>query len=755
VIAMMRLSAWSATSGRASQIPPLLLLGIFAVLAVSSMARMSVTGDEVTHLPAGYTYVTTGDFRLNMQHPPLMKVLAALPLLALDLKPATESRAFLRDREWRFGRDFLTDNRTPMRRIVFLARLPMVAVGLLAGAVLFLWASELWGYWPGIFVLFLYAFSPNFLAHSAVVHTDVGVSCFTLLTMYLLWKFTRTGRLRWALACGVGLGLALLAKYSGAVTALMVPATLAAWLVLGDEDGYGSVTGQQSPVTSHQSPITPLSLTWWDRIDLSRLPGLAAVGVLIALPAAALVAFGFGFPHGLSNYYRGFTLIHADANPYWQGFLWGQYADTGFWYYYVLGQVWKTPLPALLCFLFALFLVRPDESVSRLDWWFVLFPFAAFHAAAMWKHPSIGMRHVLPAFLFLFLAAGATARWVGRRGAGWKAALAALCLWQAIGTLRIYPYFIPYFNELAGGPGDGMLYLDDSNIEWGQEWYGLKQYLDAHRPATARILAFEPIGRRHYGITAEPIVLPDTVWPKPGVTYFVGASYLQRSSLFNEHPGVRFHWLERYRPVDQVGWSIYVYRFSVDPADRGDPSVFYIPRRRWYAQAIASLTGILSRSPGFAYASDTLADVYADRAAWRRDHGEEEAALLDDLRAVRSAPANARHRAAFRDDVTRLAASIAVDESLPAGRYYERAFEASDEKRGGEALLDLLRCQRRDPRHLGAHFNLGQTYARLGFLGLARAEWRRCLEIEPGYAPALQSLRAAEKVEAAARQRGR
>ena len=92
---MLRLSAWSATSGRASQIPPLLLLGIFAVLAVSSMARMSVTGDEVTHLPAGYTYVTTGDFRLNMQHPPLMKVLAALPLLALDLKPATESRAFL------------------------------------------------------------------------------------------------------------------------------------------------------------------------------------------------------------------------------------------------------------------------------------------------------------------------------------------------------------------------------------------------------------------------------------------------------------------------------------------------------------------------------------------------------------------------------------------------------------------------------------------------------------------------------------
>ena len=177
-----------------------------------------------------------------------------------------------------------------MRRIVFLARLPMVAVGLLAGAVLFLWASELWGYWPGIFVLFLYAFSPNFLAHSAVVHTDVGVSCFTLLTMYLLWKLTRTGRLRWALACGVGLGLALLAKYSGAVTALMVPATLGAWLVLGDEYGYdhghGAATAPPRPVTGHRSPLTAHRSPVTDRSPVSPCPRRGGIGSICrACPA--------------------------------------------------------------------------------------------------------------------------------------------------------------------------------------------------------------------------------------------------------------------------------------------------------------------------------------------------------------------------------------------------------------------------------------------------------------------------------------
>jgi hypothetical protein len=176
------------------------------------MSHHSITGDEVTHLPAGYTYLKTGEFRLNLQHPPLIKALAGLPLLSLDLKPVEEGVGWNKSREWVFGRDFLTHNRTPLRRIVFAGRLPMIAIGVFLGAILFAWARELWGPWAGAFVLFLYAFCPNFLAHTQIVHTDVGVSAFSLLTVYLLWKLARTGHWRYALGCGIALGLALLAK---------------------------------------------------------------------------------------------------------------------------------------------------------------------------------------------------------------------------------------------------------------------------------------------------------------------------------------------------------------------------------------------------------------------------------------------------------------------------------------------------------------------------------------------------------------
>jgi tetratricopeptide (TPR) repeat protein len=753
---------------------PIALLGLFALLAVSSMARMSVTGDEVTHLPSGYTYVATGDFRLNMQHPPLIKMLAGLPLLALDLKPVESGPGWNQGREWLFGKDFLTNNREPMARIVFLARLPMVAVGLLLGTVLFLWARELWGFGPALFVLFLFALCPNLLAHSPIVHTDVGVACFSLLTVYMLWKFARSAHLGWALACGIALGLALLAKYSGVVTVGVVGALLLVLLVRaafarrvagGEGDGVGTAN---EGIEVGQPPPSPLLGKEGEGIDPPSLPRrgsgggseplrpipppssaspnartIVLAGLIIFSAATLLVAAGFGFPHGLTNYYRGFTMIHADANPHWEAFLWGRYSKDGFWYYYLLAQLWKMPLPALLCFGAALLLAPLREKSTRLDWCFLLLPPAAFHAAGMWKSASIGVRHVLPAFPFVFLCCGATAWWVGRRSLRHKAVFAALCLWYATGTLRVYPHFLPYFNELAGGPDGGVRYLDDSNVEWGQSYYDLKRYLDETAPAKVRFLAFEPIDRSRYGIGADPMKLEDAVWPEPGVTYLVGASYLQRNSLFNDYPGVRLQWLDRYRPVDEVGWSIYVYRFSIDPADADDPSVFYIPAEEWYATAVASLNEILRRHPKFDYPREVLGRVTFEEARWREARGEIDSALVEYVDAVAIGGGGDGRHSDVRQAIERIAPRLSLD-GTPAWADFRQA--SVDCQRGtyGRCVVTLLRTIAKDERHLAARLNLGSTYMQLGFPVLARREWESCLRIDPGYAPALDNLRRME-----------
>jgi len=698
----------SSGSARWRVLPPSMLLTAFALLAITSMTRLSITGDEVTHLPAGYSYLTTGDFRLNPQHPPLIKVLAALPLLALDLEPVDQVLGWKRAKEWMFGRRFLTTNRQPLARIVFWGRLPMVAVGLLLGGGLFVWACRLWGYWPGVFVLLLYTFCPNFLAHTVLVHTDVGVSCFTVLALYALWRYAGTGHLRFAAACGVALGCALLAKYSGLVTAGLV----ALLFVI-------TVAARRPALSLRPSDI-------------------AAAGLVIAAIPLLMIALGFGMPHGIEHYVGGVRMVHADANPHWEAFLWGQYSRAGFWYYYLLAQLWKTPIPTLLCFAAALLLVGRDARTAALDWAFILLPIAAFHAAGMWQRADIGVRHMLPAFPFMMLAGGATARWAAAHGTRVRAVVALGSLWLVVGTVRMWPHFLPYFNELAGGPEGGAFYLDDSNIEWGQAFYAVADYLAAHPGEPTRLLAFRPLAPERFGVHADRMTLRDLAWPEPGITYLAGASYLQRSSLFNDHPGIHPGWLQRYRPLERIGWSIYAFRFSTDPADRARTDVIYVPRERWYADAVAMLQPLVERWPDFDAARQPLAAVYADRAAWHESRGEIDAALRDYFVAGATEPTG-KYKTMFRDAAMRLGPHVSVGESsleaaLRAARVTCRAGTDS------ECLLALLRCVNKDPTHLKACLNLGTVYAKGGYRVLAEREWERCLAVDPSFAAARDNL---------------
>ncbi|HUO85567.1 MAG TPA: phospholipid carrier-dependent glycosyltransferase, partial [Thermoanaerobaculia bacterium] len=404
-------------------------LAAFAGLSIASAWLESITGDEVAHLPAGYTYLVTGDFRMNTQHPPLIKAAAALPLLLFRLDPVRETEGWSEGNEWTFGRAFLMSNRIPLRWIVFLGRLPMIAVALLLGILLWLWARELWGEKVALGVLFLFTFSPDLLAHGHYVTTDVGVACFTMATLYALWKFCsaledrepppltpgandlppalagstpepepvfpfhkppendsagstdfiatsnppltpgatdlppalagftpepepvflplRTDLeptsatapviasprpLLWAIVASVALGLALLSKYSGVLTAFCAFALLTADALR----------------------------RWWPRRAQrsAAFPRLhVAAAILMTVIPLIMISGAFGPPRGIANWITGFGKIYADFNPRWEGFLWGEYSADGFRSYYFLAQLWKEPIPLLMLFTAALFLI--------------------------------------------------------------------------------------------------------------------------------------------------------------------------------------------------------------------------------------------------------------------------------------------------------------------------------------------------------------------------------------------------------------
>ncbi len=617
--------SWSRRGGRAA-VPTFLLIS-FAALALASIADEAPTIDEVQHLAAGYTYLRTGDFRFGPEHPPLTKMLAAAPLALLQLKPVTGIAGWQSNDRPTFDHDFFLHNWASPWRMLFFARLPMVAVGIVMGLIVFLWGCQLWGYWPGVFGLFLYAFCPNILAHTRLVTTDAGVACFTVLTLFTLWRYARSDRLLWAVACGLALGAALLSKYSAVVTAATIP-----FLLLVFPRLFETLLPPSEILLPPNETLLPHSAK--GGIDRrvaaaaggSRLIGLAVIFTL----AAATITIGYASPLGLARYYHGLREVQAqwrpEARTKWS-FLWGQYSRTGFWDYYLLAQLWKTPIPTLLFFVWGLVVIARERS-RWFDAAFLLVPIAAFHGAGMLSEVNIGIRHLLPVLPFLFLVcAAAVANSLGwrrprprDRGAPRQRLMAMvvctiLSVWYVVGTLRTAPYFISYFNELIGGPDNGIHYLDDSNIDWGQDLFRVRRYIERHHLVDVRLASFAPLNPEEYGIEAQPIGLRDLVWPQAGVTYFVSADYLQRRSLYGENTAVRFDWLRRYRPVDKVGWSIFVYRFSTDPAAAGDLHALYLPRAQWYAEAIAALRTILAQSPEFAEARTLLAQIEAEKGS--------------------------------------------------------------------------------------------------------------------------------------------
>lgn len=238
----------------------------FAVFAIANIRGTSPTTDETTHLAAGASYLGAHDFRLNPEHPPLLKMIAALPLRAMSVWPAArehegvQALAPLREAwsmavanpmaQWYFAHhwlfsvrdaaltrlgvdalhvpstarldrgDFLNDVTSMFTR----ARVAMLTLGVLLAIAIFLWSSEAWGVWGGALSALLFCFDPSFIAHSGLVATDVGVALFFFAALWFFWRLCR--RFSWTNVAAFALcfGLANVAKFTAL---LLVPIVLA------------------------------------------------------------------------------------------------------------------------------------------------------------------------------------------------------------------------------------------------------------------------------------------------------------------------------------------------------------------------------------------------------------------------------------------------------------------------------------------------------------------------------------------------
>ena len=510
------------------------LLAAFATQSVLAMRLMNASSDETSHLAAGYTYLKTGDLRLNPEHPPLIKELAALPLLFLGPELSLDDPAWNRDppRQIPFGRRFL--HRNDADRLLFWGRLPVVGLSVLLGLYVFLWSRDRFGAPAGITALGLYAFSPNVLAHSHFVTLDIGLACFTTITLYHLWRWHRSKRRVHLAATGLALGAALATKFSAAILLVPAPVLLGAPL-LADREGSGSL--------------------------LERARGHAAALAVVGALAALVVWAAYLFPADPLMYWKGILRMKANQAPAYHYYLLGEFRQGGWWYYPLVTFVLKTPLPTLLLLGGTLFARTRRGRGEWVDDAFVVVPAVILTAVTCAFADNLGIRYLLPVFPLLFVF---VSRLTPRVAVSRPAAVlgAVLALWYVGGTLRIWPDHLAYFNGLTGGPSRGHEYLDDSNIEWGQDLPRLKAYLDDAGIERVKLFYWWNADPDYYGIRWEPVSPEDwRVRPSPGL-YAISTQALIRGRLNERLSGEPTDWLSRHEPIDRVGYSFWLFRFE-------------------------------------------------------------------------------------------------------------------------------------------------------------------------------------------------
>jgi hypothetical protein len=544
------------------------LLVLLVVQCVLSMRVTSATFDEPTYLGAGYAALTTG-VDINPAHPPLMKYLLASPLFLVG------SREVEAIPNWRgpltkpltFGASFLYENRADPDTMLFAARAAVVTVSLCLGTLVWIWSRRLYGPGAAAVTLALYVCCHNIIAHSSLATLDLGVSAGVSAALYALWRMCARPTLRAGVWAGVALAAALLIKVTALVVVILLPVLLGAAFL---RDRRPSSAAPRSGTARRQVSKTS---------PRGRPLLLATLAMVLVALGAISVAYG---PHrfGLAEYVAGFRLGVLERGTFmnqgYQAFCWGRYSASGFPWYFLAAFILKTPIPTLLLTLATLawLIVRRPRRIF--DELFLALPIATFFVATFAVRDNLGLRYILPVYPLLYVLIGgmvaSASGWTIERvgGIAWRARLATagailLTTWHLAAPLSISPHYLAFFNGLFCGPSDGIRYLDDSNIDWGQAFKQLARYLREHEISQVKVLYsplhLAPYVATYYGVPLTTLTLDEVRNPQPG-WYAISAHLLQRPTLTKDSVALRFDWLDRYTPVARIGYAIYLYHFD-------------------------------------------------------------------------------------------------------------------------------------------------------------------------------------------------
>jgi hypothetical protein len=562
-----RIVARTRQSPNSGPVIAAVILVLFVAAQIITAPADAPTVDEQAHIARGLSYLRSGDLRLYIGHPPLINVLEALPLAGrADVVLPLNSDAW-QNPDWvAFSDEFTWKISNDPALLVNLARLPVILLAAGLGLLVFRFAGEIAGPVAGLAALLAFVLDPNIAAHSRLATTDLGVTAFLFAAVYAWWRMAQTPRLHWVIGAGVTLGLALVSKFTAVLWAplLVIGALLmsvdrrCAWRWLS---GALAVAG----------------LTAWAIYGFELRP---------------IAGMGLSMPVPMASYWEEILWLADSVNemPY---YLFGEISRTGWWYYFPVALLVKTPLPLLIGTGLGVMLWARDRARRRRDLLLVIPPAMYLASTFVWSF-NVGYRHLLPIVPCFHVLTGLAVAWAWKQGRAPRLIAVAGLAWLAVSAASIYPYHLSYFNELAGGPGNGHRILVDSNLDWGQDLIRLADVVRANDLNPIHLSYFGTAKASYYGIEETNLppkpnpswhpLIPEPGWYAISVTNLTGATVVENPDAFDYF---------RHREPDlTVAYSIYLYHvpeeqgtvaICADPAPALDPGVMM----EWFGERAA------------------------------------------------------------------------------------------------------------------------------------------------------------------------
>jgi len=441
-----------------------LLFAVFAFQLVYHAVRTSATVDEPFHILAGHRYWQCRDFGINPEHPPLLKLLATVPLNFRQLSEPPwpcGSKLTTKFDGFSYGSTFIVDN--GVDDVVIRARLAASVMSIVLALMVFLAAWEMFGRWEAVTALAIVAFEPNLIAFGSLVLTDMAISATAFAAVYALYRFGKYQTWARFLLAALALGLMLAAKHSAVIfvgilcvlfftdavlfrrPAISLPrtlvqrvATFAGMFLIGLAILWAFYGFRYRAIANDAAPTISVA----EYIKENGRPESAT-----GLPARVTEAISHThiFPEA---YVLGMADVIAWGSR--NTVIFGRNYPAGKWFFFPVAFVVKTNI--------ALLLLLPVGLVSlyfRREKWrevlFLLLPPVMFLIFASRSEFTNSVRHILPIYGFLIVLSSAGAIWLCRKFKSFRYALVALLVFNAAAAVRTAPNHLAFANDFWGG----------------------------------------------------------------------------------------------------------------------------------------------------------------------------------------------------------------------------------------------------------------------------------------------------------------